>query len=495
MHAIVFHMKKNISQPTMSGYTLIEMSISLVILGIMSLTLFSTIQTLQKSHKIHITKHREQIILKALGKYVSTHNCLPYPCKPSEQHTGLSPAVPDVASDFSISTMECVGVVPWQTLGIAQEIIYDGYGNPFTYIMHPVLGKIPESTSEQPKIANLIQNLYGQPRNIRILANDFYYRLDSQFAKHDLYSGKHISPNPPFKGKIYPANRIAVHTGDLLSVPHVSNHCELYLNGILDEKYYKKHRTVFNSNTNQYELHSGDTYRYYHGREVHIEKFHSMVTAEAINEEQKVVMDYIRGDENYMHNHSDIIHKHQYDIFITLHYYSEQNGQITEHTIHDTPGENTFKLPLTKYNSCLTTDCVAVVLISHGTTGGHFDKAGNKTQVKIDISSAIHNANAEHLSPLNGGRYHIYLNSTDTHFDQHITYVTRFNFHLYGGPALNNHYLLNISAFDFDLVNDAYYFEHFIPPFAPLYKNTDEQDKPILPSSEEACKEMNYEYV
>lgn len=421
----------------MSAYTLIEMSITLTILGIISLTLFATINTMQKSYKIQTTKHREQIILKALGKHVSTHNCLPYPCKPSEQHIGLSPAIPDISPDFSLTTIECIGVIPWQTLGIPRETIYDGYGNPFTYIMHPVLGKIPEKTSFQPSIPTFVQNAYGNLKNIRILPNDFYYRLDSQLDKHALY--------------------------------------------------YKQ------------PIHAGEVNKYYQAAHEHteqilsIDRFQATVPEKNIEEEREEIHQKIQDNEMYMINHSDIIHKHQYDNFITLHYNANQDGNMTSHTIHDTPGENTFKLPLTMYNYCITADCVAVVLISHGTTGGHFDKTGNKTPTK-NIHEARQNATTEHLSPLNGGRYHIHLNSADSNFDQHVTYVTRFNFHLYGGPVLNNHYLLKVSTLAFDLMYDAYYFEHFTPPFGPLYKFTKEEDRPMLPGKESPYPYNTFKY-
>ncbi len=404
-------MKKDVSQQTMSAYTLIEISISLCIMGIMSLILFATINTLQKSHKIQITKYREQIILKALGAYINTHNCLPYPCKPAEQHIGIAQYVPDFSEHFSLTDIECVGVVPWKTLGISRESIYDGYGHPFTYIMNPVLGKLPEKNDHQPALINHLQSMYGYRRDIRILPNDFYYRLNSNFEKSTLYNNKPL------------------HAADFLKKP-----------------------------------------------DDNVDRFQATVIKESIVKEKNKIYMQIKDNENYMINHADIIYKHQYDNFITLHYYDRNQ----EYTIHNQPGENTFKLPLTIYNDCLTADCVGVVIISHGTTGGHYDKEGKRTTVK-HIHEAIQNATDTQLSPLNHDRYHIYLNSQQTAFDQRITYVTRFGFHLYGGPVLNNHYLLKITDLNFDLLKDAYYFEKFTPPFAPLYKITDEDNKPFLP--------------
>ncbi len=330
------------------AYSMIEISISLLVISIMSLSMFQMISTLQQSYKMQLTKQRQQIILKALGDYIYRHQFLPYPCKPSEQHIGISQAMTLDDKQFTLahlSSIECDGTLPWRTLGISQETAYDGNGNAFTYIMNPALGFFPKTTY--------------------------------------------------------------IH-------PHGNNHHILDLS-----KFIATHKILTNN------LHYTDANTVKH------------------------------PDVLYAHHHDDLILQHAYDNFISIHYqYTNSQGETHNHAIYDKSGEHTFFLPITVNNNCKTADCIAVVIISHGTTGGHFDKEGKRTDVK-DIYEARQNTLQNHPYLDKGPKCQIYTHSTNPEFNHVITYVTRFGFHIYGGPVLNNHYLVSIHGMQAHLNDDA----------------------------------------
>lgn len=76
-------------------------------------------------HKNQITKENQAKICKAITAYLASKNFLPLPC-------------------LSIDGLEnneiiFVGIVPFKAIGISEKIAKDGYGNWFTYMVHPKL--------------------------------------------------------------------------------------------------------------------------------------------------------------------------------------------------------------------------------------------------------------------------------------------------------------------------------------------------------------------
>lgn len=411
----------------MAAYSLIEMSISLIIIGVMSLSLFQLINTLQYSHKEQLTKYRQQIVLKALGDYVSKHSFLPYPCTGAELDIGISQENPSVirgygkrssdgrtfndmdgdgAAKFDWSSVNAIGVVPWRTLGISKETALDGHGRPMIYIMNPVLGPSPEIWYNPPEY-NTAMTYDKMMSNFRTIYKNFFYRQGHELKK------------------------------------------------------------------------SADR---------------------GVNEVKS---------EKYTSTRHDLIYEKHYDNFISLHYYAyDQYGNYSENAICSGNGEQTVMLPLTVNDELKTVDCVAVVLISHGSSevnnNAITERVGNpksdyvvKSKVKSDdvkkdfigmrgsdgnIAKEIESNLREikgHKSPFNNDHIKIYINSPDGKFDQKVAYVMRFGFHLYGGPVLNNHHVQKGAKMQIDLRKDVTRYRDEQEraeavgkvPYVQLYKN------------------------
>jgi prepilin-type N-terminal cleavage/methylation domain-containing protein len=122
------------------GFTLIEVAIVLVVIGlVVSGGLFAVSPVLQ-SAKISETKQKMARVETALQAYVISNSCLPCPAVGTTASGGANAGRSQgTASGFYTTGCEatgCVllgGVVPWNTLGIAEDEASDGWGRRFTY--------------------------------------------------------------------------------------------------------------------------------------------------------------------------------------------------------------------------------------------------------------------------------------------------------------------------------------------------------------------------
>lgn len=144
-----------------TGLTLLEMAISILILGLMlagGLTLYNSAADQRRERE---TREHMAIVIKALSNYVEAANRLPCPADPSigknysiagisqEAAFGWERGVR--AQDIRVSGTRPVGdcntiddpryregIVPFQTLNIPYEATRDAWGNFFTYAVSPV---------------------------------------------------------------------------------------------------------------------------------------------------------------------------------------------------------------------------------------------------------------------------------------------------------------------------------------------------------------------
>lgn len=108
-----------------TGFTLLEMAIVLIILG---LTLASFVLPLIKQKNMsaeYETRRRISIIKEALLGYVVLNKSLPCPANPYLATTGFNNA-----GKIDSTYCDKVGVVPWTDLGLLET---DGWGRRFTY--------------------------------------------------------------------------------------------------------------------------------------------------------------------------------------------------------------------------------------------------------------------------------------------------------------------------------------------------------------------------
>lgn len=120
-----------VSNIKLRGFSLIEVSISLLILGIISSVSISQFASVKRIQAEINTRSNIDYILKALGAYyISTDGLLPAPASQNFPITGKQ-----------IPGNENFGIVPYKSLGIMEKYAKDGYGNWLLYKLNPDIGK------------------------------------------------------------------------------------------------------------------------------------------------------------------------------------------------------------------------------------------------------------------------------------------------------------------------------------------------------------------
>jgi len=135
-----------IEQNRKNGFSLIELSIVLVITGILMSGFLQYYSVMQQKKQYDITKQRLRDVRTALTLYVITHGNLPCPASPSGDYsadqcakgTNPMPGIERYNIDSSHSSPDAqkdvwTGILPMKELRFDLEQIQDGWGNKFTY--------------------------------------------------------------------------------------------------------------------------------------------------------------------------------------------------------------------------------------------------------------------------------------------------------------------------------------------------------------------------
>jgi prepilin-type N-terminal cleavage/methylation domain-containing protein len=118
-------------QTKFSGFSLLEVSISLLILGVISgvcVTQLNMINTIYASQK---TQNNIDFVIKAIAAYcISNDGRLPFPSSASR----------DIG--FQDESMKnSFGIVPFRTIGIMEKFAKNGKGKRLFYKMNPLFGQ------------------------------------------------------------------------------------------------------------------------------------------------------------------------------------------------------------------------------------------------------------------------------------------------------------------------------------------------------------------
>ena len=160
------------------GFALIEVSIALLVLGIISSISISQFATIKRMQAEMTTKSNVDFILKSLGAYyISKQGLLPYPANNGLQVTGQQV---NGKLDF--------GIIPYKSLGIMEKYAKDGYGNWLLYKLNPDIGKttiknrnlgIQEFNSEMKndRVAFIIKYTINKNENIVWYSENNFARI------------------------------------------------------------------------------------------------------------------------------------------------------------------------------------------------------------------------------------------------------------------------------------------------------------------------------
>jgi prepilin-type N-terminal cleavage/methylation domain-containing protein len=134
-----------------AGFTLIEIAMVMLIIGLVLSTVVGMSVALIKSSRITATKQRMDLAKTALINFIAHNNRLPCPAVPTlppltaglptpgygaEAVTslpGVLPVVCNVALANVVVAPVFTGILPWASLGLTDENAADGYYNRFTY--------------------------------------------------------------------------------------------------------------------------------------------------------------------------------------------------------------------------------------------------------------------------------------------------------------------------------------------------------------------------
>lgn len=119
------------------GFTLIEMAIVLVVVGLILSGGILAVGPILENTKTTETRARLELIEKAILIYTIQNGCLPCPAN-GAAGTAAGPALPATCGACTVATL-ADRVVPWTTLGLSRNDATDGWGNLISYVVDPDL--------------------------------------------------------------------------------------------------------------------------------------------------------------------------------------------------------------------------------------------------------------------------------------------------------------------------------------------------------------------
>ncbi len=177
------YMKKSVQREKIygvrqqQGFTLLELAVALLILGIMVAAAISLYQRAQSQARYDITNKNMDAIILALSVYVESAGRIPCPARPNANNTLFGWERGVTAADLQVGSQKFPtgacngnaaqreGIVPFLTLGIPFETIRDGWGNYFTYSVSPVFARANDASAD-PAAAAVNVSTIDEPGDI-----------------------------------------------------------------------------------------------------------------------------------------------------------------------------------------------------------------------------------------------------------------------------------------------------------------------------------------
>ncbi|MGE3623685.1 MAG: type II secretion system protein [Bdellovibrionales bacterium] len=129
-----------------SGFTLIEMAVVLVVIGLLIITVFPALKAVRVSGQRGATQSNLHTLMRATAAYVQANGCVPCPTPANTTGTGFG----IVRGDATVTPPACgactatpEGVPPFASLGLPAAAAHDGWGNWITMRVDPALAVLP----------------------------------------------------------------------------------------------------------------------------------------------------------------------------------------------------------------------------------------------------------------------------------------------------------------------------------------------------------------
>ncbi len=170
-----------------SAFSLIEMSIVLLIVSIIISGMLTVSTVAINNEKVRITKERMDEIYKALGRFMLKSYRLPCPASLTLTKTQVAYGAEigtagvcsgsGVYTSSTLSALPVYGMVPTAALGLADKFAEDGFGSKFAYVVHQYYTKTEYSTAASSNgFSYLAPNTVTMPAIISMpsaVANDY----------------------------------------------------------------------------------------------------------------------------------------------------------------------------------------------------------------------------------------------------------------------------------------------------------------------------------
>ncbi|MDD4615833.1 MAG: prepilin-type N-terminal cleavage/methylation domain-containing protein [Alphaproteobacteria bacterium] len=134
-----------------SGFTLVEMAVVMVVMGMVAMTVFPALTTLRQANQLALTQSNLRSLMIATAAFVQANGCLPCPAIPGETGTDFG----KLGYSDSIACGTCdapQGIPPFASLGIPASVAHDGWGHWITMRVDPALTN-PEKPVPVPPTA------------------------------------------------------------------------------------------------------------------------------------------------------------------------------------------------------------------------------------------------------------------------------------------------------------------------------------------------------
>ncbi|MFT6332574.1 MAG: prepilin-type N-terminal cleavage/methylation domain-containing protein [Lentimonas sp.] len=145
-------MKFMMKKKQKKAFSLIELSVVILIISILVNGGLGISKTAINNHKTKVTNQRMDEVYSALGNFVLTNRSLPHPSPLAlavgTSEYGVSDAVnaPNLCNAFTpVSGDVIYGMVPAATLGLSPEYGEDGFGTKFSYVVERRFTKVSDT--------------------------------------------------------------------------------------------------------------------------------------------------------------------------------------------------------------------------------------------------------------------------------------------------------------------------------------------------------------
>ncbi len=131
-------------RPTAAGFTLVEIAVVIVVLSLLLAMIAGIATAMVGQQRRETTRQRLAGVETALALFVSQNQRLPCPADGQldggNASAGLEQSAagtPRTCAVAGTANSQRYGVVPWRTLGLAEQDVTDGWGNRLTYRVDP----------------------------------------------------------------------------------------------------------------------------------------------------------------------------------------------------------------------------------------------------------------------------------------------------------------------------------------------------------------------